>query len=281
MARFGLIAGHGGADPGAILGNRLEKNDNLKLSSAVGEMLKGRGHEVVYYREDDRACPAHLSKQWINETTADFFICFHRNAYNKKAFGAECWTFSDEMSIKVGNSLISKISAAGGFYNRGRKAGGAAWISADKPCCQLEIGFLDNAGDNELFDANFYAITRSICDCLDEHFERGAASAKARTATALDWLNIRVAPNLKGTVLGSIPKGKECTVLSVEDGWAKVNYSGIKGYSSTDYLTFNEVNVPEKEEEKAPPKEESPSYNFLYAAFLKITELLRGKKEEG
>ncbi|MBQ1263618.1 MAG: N-acetylmuramoyl-L-alanine amidase, partial [Oscillospiraceae bacterium] len=193
MALFGLIAGHGGADPGATLGNRLEKNDNLKLCLSVGEMLKGRGHEVLYYREDDRACPAHLSKRWINETTADFFICFHRNAYNKKAFGAECWTFGDALSIKVGNSLISKISSAGGFYNRGRKAGGAACISSGKPSVQLETGFLDNASDNELFDANFFAITRAVCDCLDEHFERDKSSAKARTATALDWLNIRVA----------------------------------------------------------------------------------------
>lgn len=282
MARFGLIAGHGGADPGAILGNRLEKNDNLRLSVSVGEMLRGRGHEVVYYREDDRACPAHLSKRWINETTADFFICFHRNAYNQKAFGAECWTFADELSVKVGNALIRKISSAGGFYNRGRKAGGAAWISSEKPCVQLETGFLDNASDNELFDANFYAITRSICDCLDEHFVRGEILAKERTATALDWLNIRVAPNLKGTVLGSIPKGKECTVLSVEDGWAKVIYGGLKGYSSTDYLTFNEPIKEEKAAEKVPEKkEEEPSYNFLYTAFLKITELLRGKREEG
>jgi N-acetylmuramoyl-L-alanine amidase len=281
MARFGLIAGHGGADPGAILGNRLEKNDNLKFTLAVGELLSGRGHEVIYYREDDRACPAHLSRQWIKETTADFFVCFHRNAYNKKAFGAECWTFNDEMSIKVGNTIVSKVCSAGGFYNRGRKSGGAAWIVSEKPCCQIETGFLDNAGDNELYDANFYAITRAVADALDENFEKGK-SVKERTATALDWLNIRVSPSLKGTVLGSIPKGKTCVVLSVEDGWAKVQYSGIKGYSSTDFLTFEEEKKEEpiKEEVKTEASAEEPSYNFLYAAFLKITELLRGKREE-
>ena len=282
MARFGLIAGHGGADPGAVLGARLEKNDNLKLCKAVGEMLKGRGHEVVYFREDDRACPAHLSRRWINETAADFFICFHRNAYNKKAFGTEVWTFSDEKSVKVGNTLCSKISAAGGFYNRGRKAGGAAWISEEKPCCQLEIGFLDNENDNALYDKNYYAITRAIADGLEEHFEKGKGTAKETKATATDWLNIRVAPNLKGTILGSIPKGRECTVLSVENGWAKVVYGGIKGYSSTDYLVINEVKEEEPEvvlpEEK---QEEAPSYNFLYSAFLKIAELLRGKVKGG
>ena len=35
-----LDAGHGGQDPGAVYKGRQEKNDNLKLALAVGEILQ-------------------------------------------------------------------------------------------------------------------------------------------------------------------------------------------------------------------------------------------------
>ena len=38
-----LDAGHGGQDPGAVYKGRQEKNDNLKLALAVGEILKNKG----------------------------------------------------------------------------------------------------------------------------------------------------------------------------------------------------------------------------------------------
>lgn len=35
-----LDAGHGGSDPGAVYNGRREKDDNLKLAMAVGDILK-------------------------------------------------------------------------------------------------------------------------------------------------------------------------------------------------------------------------------------------------
>ena len=41
-----LDAGHGGQDPGAVYKGRQEKNDNLKLALAVGEILKNKGIDI-------------------------------------------------------------------------------------------------------------------------------------------------------------------------------------------------------------------------------------------
>ena len=42
-----LDAGHGGAkDPGAVYEGRQEKDDNLKLVLAIGEILSDRGLDV-------------------------------------------------------------------------------------------------------------------------------------------------------------------------------------------------------------------------------------------
>lgn len=41
-----LDAGHGGSDPGAVYNGRREKDDNLKLAMAVGDILKNEGMDV-------------------------------------------------------------------------------------------------------------------------------------------------------------------------------------------------------------------------------------------
>ena len=48
-----LDAGHGGQDPGAVYKGRQEKDDNLKLALAVGEILKNNGIDVSYTRTTD------------------------------------------------------------------------------------------------------------------------------------------------------------------------------------------------------------------------------------
>ena len=51
-----LDPGHGGSDPGAVLGDRLEKDDNLKMALAVRDALERHGFEnlsVMLTRKDD------------------------------------------------------------------------------------------------------------------------------------------------------------------------------------------------------------------------------------
>lgn len=45
--------GHGGSDPGAIYGNRREKDDTLALAYDIGNALEQRGIRVEYTRIGD------------------------------------------------------------------------------------------------------------------------------------------------------------------------------------------------------------------------------------
>lgn len=45
-----LDAGHGGRDPGAVYKVRKEKDDTLRLTLAVGEILEAHGLDVQYTR---------------------------------------------------------------------------------------------------------------------------------------------------------------------------------------------------------------------------------------
>ena len=59
---------------------RLEKNDNLRLALAVGELLTASGVDVMYTRLDDTYQTPYEKAEIGNRSGADYFISFHRNA---------------------------------------------------------------------------------------------------------------------------------------------------------------------------------------------------------
>ena len=50
MAKVIIDAGHGGSEPGAIFAGRKEKDDNLRLALAVGQILENNGVDVAFTR---------------------------------------------------------------------------------------------------------------------------------------------------------------------------------------------------------------------------------------
>ena len=56
-----LDAGHGGSDSGAVYKSRKEKDDTLRLTRAVGQILENSGINVYYVREDDEYCLLYTS----------------------------------------------------------------------------------------------------------------------------------------------------------------------------------------------------------------------------
>ena len=47
--------GHGGYDPGAVVGENLEKDITLKAGLTIGMYLEETGYNVVYTRKDDES----------------------------------------------------------------------------------------------------------------------------------------------------------------------------------------------------------------------------------
>ena len=80
MAGVILDAGHGGYDNGAQYDGRKEKDDNLRLTLAVGQILEQNGVPVSYTRQSDIYQSPSEKARLGNESGADYFISFHRNA---------------------------------------------------------------------------------------------------------------------------------------------------------------------------------------------------------
>ena len=80
-----LDAGHGGKDPGAMAYSIKEKNINLAVTLALGEMIERRSPDtkVVYTRKTDRFIELDERANIANRNKADLFISIHTNSVKR------------------------------------------------------------------------------------------------------------------------------------------------------------------------------------------------------
>lgn len=109
-----LDAGHGGKDSGNRGNGYYEKNIALKVTLAIGEILrKEQGMQVIYTRKDDRFIELKNRAKIANQEDANLFISIHCDSFNSpKAYGAGTFVLglhrtSDNFRIaKKENSVI-------------------------------------------------------------------------------------------------------------------------------------------------------------------------------
>ncbi|MCL2672077.1 MAG: N-acetylmuramoyl-L-alanine amidase [Clostridiales bacterium] len=161
-----LDPGHGGTDPGAVSGTRLEKNDNLYLALAVRQRLQALGQTVVMTRTADRFVSLAERSTISNENNADLLVSIHRNASTSPAAnGVEnlVQVGAGFIPVTYAQDMLQYIVDAGVQNNRGVLYQNLAVLrNARAPGMLLEMGFITNAEDNRLFDANFEAYASAI-----------------------------------------------------------------------------------------------------------------------
>ena len=165
-----LDAGHGGEDPGAVYKDRKEKDDNLKLTLAVGKILEENGVDVVYTRTTDIYQTPFEKAKAANEAGADFFISFHRNSSSKpeQYNGVEVLIY-DKKGIKyqMAQNILGALGELG-FRELGvKERPGLVVLRRTKmPALLIETGFINSEKDNQLYEKKFEEIASSIADAI-------------------------------------------------------------------------------------------------------------------
>ncbi|MCH5272668.1 MAG: N-acetylmuramoyl-L-alanine amidase [Lachnospiraceae bacterium] len=163
-----LDAGHGGYDGGASYQGRREKDDNLALVLAVGEILQNSGVNVVYTRTEDVYDSPVRKARIANEAGADFFISIHRNSSpNDNQYSGVETLLYDENGIKVEMAeAINERLAEVGFNNLGLEIRKdlAVLRRTQMPALLVEVGFINTDADNMLLDTRFDDTARAIAD---------------------------------------------------------------------------------------------------------------------
>ena len=161
-----LDAGHGGRDPGAVYNGRQEKDDALRLTLAVGEILQNNGIDVQYTRTTDVYQTPYEKAMEANNAGVDFFISIHRNSYptDNEVSGVETLVYDlSGLKYQMAQDINDQLEAVG-FVNLGVKARPNLVVlrRTRMPALLVEAGFINSDVDNELFDNNFQDIARAI-----------------------------------------------------------------------------------------------------------------------
>ena len=155
MKTICIDPGHGGIQPGAAYGGRLEKDATLSISMRLRDKLEEPGYRVIMTRETDIDVSLKRRCEISNGAGADAFVSIHLNSStNPTAHGAETWKW-ERAKGALAEAVQTALIAASGFKDRGVKSTTAFYVLRHTvaPALVVECGFLSNESERgRLFD---------------------------------------------------------------------------------------------------------------------------------
>ncbi len=191
-----LDAGHGGKDPGAVFEGRKEKDDNLQLALALGDILENRGVDVRYTRMEDIYQSPFEKATKANEEGVDYFVSFHRNAAEEPGNGSGVQTlvYNDQgIKAELARNINQELEKLG-FKNLGvdERPNLVVLKRTKMPVVLIEAGFIDNEKDNELFDQKFYQMAEAIADGIINTLDQVQTETKADEEKSYQLYRVQV-----------------------------------------------------------------------------------------
>ena len=168
MPKVVIDPGHGGRDPGAVFEGRQEKDDNLALALAVGELLENNGIDVVFTRTTDVYDSPYEKAVISNNADADYFVSLHRNSSQTPGVGSgvQALVYEDQgIPAEMARNINEELSRLG-FQNLGvdERKGLVVLRRTKAPAVLVETGFINSEEDNALFDEKFDDIAAAIAN---------------------------------------------------------------------------------------------------------------------
>lgn len=168
MPKIIIDAGHGGYDNGAQYNGRREKDDNLSLALAVGEILMENGVEVGFTRVEDMYQSPIDKAGSANRQDGDYLVSLHRNSspMPNTYSGVQSLIYDEEGVMAQMAANINRELSGVGYPNLGieLRKNLAILRRSDMPSVLVEVGFINTDADNALFDQKFTETSTAIAD---------------------------------------------------------------------------------------------------------------------
>jgi N-acetylmuramoyl-L-alanine amidase len=187
-----IDAGHNGlTDPGAVYNGRRESDDVLRLAMAIGDILSQNGYDVEYTRTGDLDQSVIQKAQFANQAGADLFLSIHRNkaSYPDQYNGVQTLIY-DQNGIKplMAENINANLEGVG-FKNINveTRTDLAVLRRTSMPALLVEVGFIDSAKDNQLFDTRFDEIAQAIADGVMDTLNDTSFASDANQPLSSRW----------------------------------------------------------------------------------------------
>ncbi len=115
--------GHGGKDPGAVVGDYKEKDINLNIALKIRDILVKENIGVIMTRDKDETVDLQQRCDIANKSKADYFISIHCNSFtDPSANGTETYAYPRSLAGRnlaqyVQNEIVEMLKTT----NRGVK----------------------------------------------------------------------------------------------------------------------------------------------------------------
>lgn len=184
-----IDAGHGGYDNGATYEGRREKDDNLELALAVGEILQAQGYDVEYTRTED-VYDSPVQKARIgNNSGADFFVSIHRNSSPtpNKYNGVQTLVYDNSgLKATMAENINKQLEGVGyRNINVAERPDLAVLRRTKMPALLVEAGFINSDIDNNLWDTKFSETAEAIARGIDETIKTAGLAAAVADSEAV------------------------------------------------------------------------------------------------
>ncbi|WP_232621063.1 N-acetylmuramoyl-L-alanine amidase [Aerococcus urinae] len=164
-----LDPGHGGSDPGAIRGDKQEKNVTLKTAQVVKGLLEDYGVNVLMTREDDTFVDLAPRADIYNQAQADAFISLHYDAAEETTVSGTTVYYYDDASIPLSENVQAQLMEKMPLASNGTRFGNFQVIRDSRPpAILIELGYISNPNDVKAFsqDEYYQKVAQSILNAL-------------------------------------------------------------------------------------------------------------------
>ncbi len=105
-----ISAGHGGEDPGAVVGSSYEKDITLPISRYLDEVLRREpGYRTIMIRDGDYYIPLRRRTEIAREHRADLLVAIHADAYrSSSASGMTIYALSGERADRENAARVAR-----------------------------------------------------------------------------------------------------------------------------------------------------------------------------
>lgn len=147
-----LDPGHGGADPGAVVGAILEKDINLAILLKLKKLLDDNNIDNYAIREDDSYVALYERPILANYLKADLFLSIHNNVMQSKSHvsGTETYYYRDEVRGTFTNDEYARtiqrnlLDSTGAMDRLSRPATFVVLRGTIMPAVLVEVGYMTN-----------------------------------------------------------------------------------------------------------------------------------------
>ncbi len=162
-----IDAGHGGFDPGVVVGDDYEKDYNLKIALKLQQYFEQSGAYVILSRAEDESTSntksgdMYVRKMLANENGADLLISIHQNSFGDNSVkGAQVFYYNkSEKSELLATNIQNEINTFAYTSNKKDAKPNDTYYLLEHttiPAVIVECGFLTNKDDKYRLSTDEY-----------------------------------------------------------------------------------------------------------------------------